>query len=713
MNPLDDFSPPLSLANKWLSQDSGEASIASRSLAAVFEPLCFVCNQYQVSLETLCLATWGWLQQQYSGETEVTIAVQQGSVTCGLLLSMPTTADQTIASWLQHIQRQWAQAGDENVCQQQGQENDLALCHSLLTFEPLTVKHCAELKAYCQLEQQQLTLQITSSMGLFNGDQLNSMMQAWYQLLAGIAAQDWRSPTDFCLAQWSNLATPIVHKSLNESLLASMTVAAQQNSVALYYNGEAMRYCELLSLVAAQQACLMAHGLQQGDKVGLYLHRGPEMVGCMLACLFSGIAFVPLEPQFPKQRLATIAKEARLNCVWSTTELASCIDFVCPVIPLAPTERVNADATAQGSEMAPDVALTLAEDTLAYMMFTSGSTGKPKGVMINHHALNTFLAAANERLQLDQDTVWLLITTMAFDISMLEIFAPLLAGATLVIANSEENTDPLAICRYLEAPAAQQPIINVLQATPAFWRMLLQVGWRGSAQLTALCGGEALDATLATKLLSRTATLWNCYGPTEATVWSMMREVSHGIDLKIGHSLAGYSHQVLDVNDNPVAMNMVGELCIQGAALSDGYWQRDSLNKEKFVVLAATGGRYYRTGDKVRRLGSDSFQYLGRFDDQVKLRGFRIELGEIEAQLKRLKRVNNAVVKLQGQASEACLVAYIETSGGQPIPRLMIRKELAKWLPKYMLPSKFVFLAQLPKTGSGKIDRKQLNLNLV
>jgi amino acid adenylation domain-containing protein len=341
-------------------------------------------------------------------------------------------------------------------------------------------------------------------------------------------------------------------------------------------------------------------------------------------------------------------------------------------------------------------------------MFTSGSTGKPKGVVITHRALLTFLQGSTDRLELDAATRWLLITTMAFDIALLEILAPLWVGGCAVLMSSDEYRDPHAVSDYL----TQDNAITIMQATPAFWRMLLNAGWLGNQQLVALCGGEALDKPLAEQLVSLTQRLWNCYGPTEATVWSLMAEVTaealSSSTVVLQHSLIGYNHQVVNADLQPVSVNMVGELCIQSEALSYGYWQRDDLTDQQFVALSPHQIRSYRTGDKVRVLGADCYQYLGRFDDQVKLRGFRIELGEIEAQLKYLAVVKDAAVKLIGKGDEAQLVAFMEMTKNTALSKLAVRKVLLKTLPSDMVPNRFVVVEQLPKTGSGKVDRKQL-----
>ncbi|MDV5171355.1 amino acid adenylation domain-containing protein [Photobacterium rosenbergii] len=495
-------------------------------------------------------------------------------------------------------------------------------------------------------------------------------------------------------------------ETLAESLLSALNEAAQAQRIALDFQGRAYSYCEIQAQAAAIQQVLVDHGITQGDRVGLYLERSPAMVSAMLACLLSGVVFVPLDPLFPAARLVAIEQEAQLATVLGDSEVPAGPKFSCSLIQVLsglPAEGMEP----QGSDRSQiPWGVDLPPRAPAYMMFTSGSTGKPKGVVISYQALQTFLRASIDRLGLDKQCYWLLITTMAFDISMLEIFAPLLVGGRMVLTSSQEHKDPHAVAEYLD----RFPQINVLQATPSFWRMLVNCGWQGKSDLMALSGGEALDGRLAQQLFGRCNELWNCYGPTEATVWSLMSRVmacdQNGPAIHIGSSLSGYAHWVLDGNGMEVAIGEEGELCILGAALSEGYWQRSDLTARQFVNHPESGVRYYRTGDRVRKLGEDSFHYLGRFDDQVKLRGYRIELGEIESQLRNIPQVGDAAVRLEGEGGVAMLVAYLEV---ESLPsRLQLRKLLSNSLPAYMIPSRFNRLDCLPKTASGKVDRKRL-----
>ncbi|MGY6037326.1 amino acid adenylation domain-containing protein [Aeromonas sp. AE23HZ002T15] len=466
---------------------------------------------------------------------------------------------------------------------------------------------------------------------------------------------------------------------------------------AIAMNGHWLSYGELDSRVGQIAASL--RGLGVGERVGLYLTRTPDLVASLLACLCLGLCFVPLEPDFPVERLQGIARQARLSAVLCD-DVEGCPEFGCPLRPLS-----HVSNEAQGGEAC---AWPQVDDALAaYMMFTSGSTGEPKGVVISRRALLCFLDGIRERLGLSPSCHWLFITTPAFDISLLEMLGPLWGGGRLTVADNGHNKDPLGMMALLAADFS----INWLQATPACWRMLLKAGWQGSDSLTALCGGEALDAGLAEQLCARTQRLWNCYGPTEATVWSLVSEVRMPLAdgrIRIGNSLPGYRHWVLDGAGQPVAEGEEGELCIESPALCEGYWRKPALTAAAFLRLDTH--RLYRTGDRVRQLGCDQFLYLGRRDDQIKLRGFRIELGEVEAGLRRQAGVQEAAVRLIGEGDDAMLVGYVEAKSGITLNRLAMRKGLQASLPHYMVPARIILLDALPKTGSGKLDRKALPL---
>ncbi|WP_233981388.1 amino acid adenylation domain-containing protein [Pectobacterium versatile] len=657
---------------------------------------------------SLVSAAWSWLLYKYSGEEQVCAAFVTADLPDNVrpLIVHFQRRDRLVSEWIAAV---GSSCDPQSASELLAADIQHALFSSLLIVGeiaslPVVVQKAAQNVALIVQVQNDRVI-LTAPDGQFDNRQLQRIARHLTQLLDGLLASRWERLAQIRL---SPRVAPLPHRAtthaLHDELLARLTQEARQDCVAIAFQERDIRYRELLQRVALIQQALAAQGVTAGQRVGLHLSRQPDTVAALLACLFSQITFVPLEPDFPGERLQAIQQEAALAAVLQDGYTGGSLAFACPILNLCDLPYAASDSTAN-----VQLARAGGPETAAYMMFTSGSTGKPKGVVIGQRALQTFIHASVERLALTDKANWLLITTLAFDISMLEVFAPLWVGGVQHLTTHEEYKDPQAVAAYLQA----RPEINVLQATPAFWRMMFKAGWQGKPDLVALCGGEALDLRLAQRLVSRCRTLWNCYGPTEATIWSQMAQIDGAAlenqhTVALGNTLAGYQHLVIDDDRHPLEEGMVGELCILGEALSSGYWQRDDLTQDRFIQQVESGQRMYRTGDKVRLLADDRYQYLGRFDDQVKLRGFRIELGEIEAQLKRIEQVQDAAVKLQGEGDDAVLVGYVEYKPGSEMTKLALRKQLHQFLPAYMVPGRIVVLDKLPKTGSGKVDRKRL-----
>ena len=308
----------------------------------------------------------------------------------------------------------------------------------------------------------------------------------------------------------------------------------------------------------------------------------------------------------------------------------------------------------------------------------------------------------------------LAVTTLSFDIAALELFLPLAVGSRLVMVSRETASDGNSLLERLAGSGA-----TVMQATPATWRLLLEAGWEGSGRLKVLCGGEALPKQLAGQVSKRCSSLWNMYGPTEATIWSTVHKVGPETDLAagsgpvpIGRPIANTTAYVLDSHLRPVPVGVGGELHIGGEGLARGYLGRPELTAEKFIPDPFDGGsgeRLYKTGDLARYRPDGSLEYLGRLDDQVKVRGFRIELGEIETALDRHPAVLRAVASArEGTLGDKQLVAYV-VPGSQPLGLLTeLKGYLQKKLPAYMVPSTFTLLDEMPLTPNGKVNRKAL-----
>ncbi|MBT8226876.1 MAG: amino acid adenylation domain-containing protein [Dactylosporangium sp.] len=385
--------------------------------------------------------------------------------------------------------------------------------------------------------------------------------------------------------------------------------------------------------------------------VGICLDRTPEMVVALLAVLKAGGAYVPLDPGFPADRIAFMLADSGLAILLTqrrvlerlpaTDARTLCLDALGDQLDAEPGE-------------APDGAVG-AQD-LAYVIYTSGSTGRPKGVQITHGALGNFLHSMRERPGIDAADTLLAVTTLSFDIAMLELLLPLAEGARVVLASRETAADADRLVELATTSGA-----TMMQATPATWRMMLDAGWLGGPGFRALTGGEALPEELAQRLLATGVTLWNMYGPTETTIWSSVARVGPG-PITIGEPIANTELHVMDGPGQLSPLGVPGELHIGGAGLARGYLGRPELTAERFPrgPFGDPGDRLYRTGDLVRRRSDGSIEFLGRLDHQVKLRGFRIELGEIESVLERQATVNQAVATVREDApGDQRLVAYI------------------------------------------------------
>jgi nonribosomal peptide synthetase DhbF len=350
----------------------------------------------------------------------------------------------------------------------------------------------------------------------------------------------------------------------------------------------------------------------------------------------------------------------------------------------------------------------------AYVIYTSGSTGTPKGVVIEHGSLLAFFAGVSPGLVFGPGDRHLAVTTIGFDISILELLLPLCHGAAVIVAAKDEARDPAQLFALVRTQQA-----NSLQATPSHWELLLHHDPANLASLRILVGGEALRVELARTLYRLTSETSNLYGPTEATIWTSIHALADsdvadnapGV-VSIGRPISNYQMYVLDGWLEPVPVGMSGELYVAGAGLARGYLKRPGLSAERFVAdpyAAQPGSRMYRTGDLARWRPEGTLEYLGRADQQLKIRGFRVEPGEIEAALAAQPEVAQAAVigREEGSGSKQ-LVAYVVAAPGAVPQEALLRRRLAERLPDYMVPGAFVLLEALPLTPNGKLDRGAL-----
>jgi len=482
--------------------------------------------------------------------------------------------------------------------------------------------------------------------------------------------------------------------------------APQQD--ALVFKGESLTHRELDEASNRLARVLQLRGITRGAHVGLCLPRGHDLVVALLAILKTGAAYVPLDPDYPSQRLNYQIQDADLSLMVTHRAVAKSLGREYP-LDLLLDEHGSLVAGSPADPLDTHFAHDTWGEDAAYLIYTSGSTGQPKGVAVPHRAVVNFLTSMANTPGLTPQDRLLAVTTPSFDIAVLELLLPLGMGGTVVIASEAQVTDGKAL-----ADVMTQENITVLQATPSRWHLLIDSGWAGNSGLKALVGGEPLTPSLALQLLARCGEVWNMYGPTETTVWSscwcVQPDAAQAIAL--GRPVANTSVQVLDEHRNPCPIGVPGEIYIGGTGVALGYYKRPELTDERFIdqpdAPEQENRRIYRTGDRGRWRHDGSLEHGGRLDDQIKLRGYRIELGEIETHLLSHPGVARTVVMLrEDQPGQAVLVAYVVPHGPMPA-REELRQHLRQWLPDHMVPGVFVEIESLPILPNGKTNRRAL-----
>ena len=485
-----------------------------------------------------------------------------------------------------------------------------------------------------------------------------------------------------------------------------LEAAAEEHarSIAVEFEGRTLTYAELHARANQLARVLRRHGVEREVLVGVCMERSLEMEIALLGILKAGGAYLPLDVSFGTGRIQYVLEEAGAKVLITQESLLNLMPRTqAEILCLEPSWKLIRDESDEPvpSEVGPS--------NLAYVIYTSGSTGKPKGVQIEHRSLANLLCSMREEPGIGAGDILLSITTISFDLSVPDIFLPLLAGARLVIASREATFDGKLLRSLLASSHA-----TFMQATPTTWQLLLESGWTGDRKLKAIVGGEAVSAELARKLAASCGSVWNMYGPTETTVWSSGYHVE-GRDernVPIGKPIANTSLYVLGSDREPLADGSEGELYIGGDGLARGYFNRPELTAEKFVpdpFSSRPGARMYRTGDIARHRPDGNLEYLGRVDHQVKVRGFRIELGEIEAVLEQHPAVQKVVAAACDDGfGGKYLVGYFIPKPGVTFSQSGLREHLHKQLPEYMVPPALVALREFPLSPNGKVDRKAL-----
>ncbi|WP_291967827.1 non-ribosomal peptide synthetase [Maribacter sp.] len=468
-------------------------------------------------------------------------------------------------------------------------------------------------------------------------------------------------------------------------------------AVALEFKNEKVTYAALQRKINSTAVYLWEKGIRPGNTVAISLERSPDLIATLFAILQCGARYVPIDTGYPDNRTLLMISDAGSTffiCDRSKQRLGHNATTI-----LIEDIRLKANET---SDSVLNIEVT--SDTGAYIIYTSGSTGKPKGVQVTHDNVVNLLHSMGREPGIGPDDKIFATTTISFDAMVMEIFLPLVHGASVVLVDEETRKDG-----HLLLKKAIDDNITVIWGTPTIWQILLDSGWKNPLHIKALIGGEPVSKPLSLILLEKCDEVWNIYGPTETTVCCILTKITEQDDpIAIGKPIANTGIYILDSNGIPVRNGEVGEIAIGGNGVTNGYLGQAELTNERFVnniFSTEATAKMYLSGDLGKILPNGQIECLGRKDGQVKVRGHRIELGEIEHSLSKLKGIQSVATDVRNNA----LKAYVVYEGNEWDKDVTLwKKQLAADLPVFMLPHEYVQLEKLPVTLNGKLDRKSL-----
>ena len=703
----------------------------------------------RLTLSTIVHGVWALLLSRYSGDRDVVF----GSTVSGrpsdlagvesmlgvfintLPVRISVAGDSRADAWLRELQgrltdmRQYEHTPLVDVQRWSDVPRSSTLFDSIVVFENYPVdesvaEHSRELTVedsdlyettnypltVIAAGGKQLSLRIYYDTQLFDGGAVERMLKHAATLIEGLVSSPGE-PLSGLSTLGAEEAAALLDRGQGPRLvpedrcLPELVAERAENTpeaIAVECGDDRLTYAELrrLSGVVARQ--LRRRGAAPGSLVGISVQRSASMLPVLLGILEAGAAYVPLDPAYPAERIGFIIEDAGIELLVTEPSVVEGLPDACPTLLVD-------DLLQERDDEVRTTLPAVQPGDLAYVIFTSGSTGKPKGVQIEHGALVNFLRSMAASPGMTADDVLVAVTTISFDIAGLELYLPLLVGGRVVIAADGVEADGRQLAGLLERSGA-----TVFQATPATYRLLIETGWDGRSRLKALCGGETLPRDLAEDLVPRCHELWNMYGPTETTIWSLVGKVCSGEGaVPIGEPIANTDLVLLDPQGQLAAVGVPARLHLGGSGLARGYWRRPELTSEKFGTFRVAGDeerRLYDTGDLARWTADGELEFLGRVDHQVKVRGFRIELGEIEACLSDHPAVQACGVVVTATSSgDKRLAGYVVLKPRASETVTQLRRHLGESLPDYMVPPTMVVLDDLPLTPNGKLDRRALS----
>lgn len=529
----------------------------------------------------------------------------------------------------------------------------------------------------------------------------------------GIGDVDLLTPAERrrILCEWNGDVRDVPALTLPELVEAS--VSARPDQPAVSHHDERLSYGDLDARANRLARVLMADGAGAGDIVAMVLPRSVDYVVAALAIVKTGAAYLPVDTSYPAERVNQMLADAGASHIVTISALAGIIEVPAPALVID-DERARARLAAAGPDRPSDSerGTPVSLDSAAYVLYTSGSTGRPKGVVVSHRAITNRLHHMQHEIPLGPGDRLLQKTPAGFDVTVREVFWPLLAGASIVVADPDGHRDPVYLAETIAAEG-----ITIAHFVPSGLKVFLEEpeAAKCASLRRVVCGGEALPAELQSRFASvLDADLFNVYGPTEAAVdvTSMLcpRNPEPGPVL-IGRPVWNTKIYILDGQRRQLPPGAIGELYIAGAQLAEGYLNQPGLTRERFVPdpFGQPGSRMYRSGDAARWRPDGVIEFFGRLDHQVKIRGFRVELGEIESVLLRDTAIRQAAcVVREDVPGDQRLVAYVVPAAGASPDPGTLRTAAARALPDYMVPSAFVVLDSFPLTPNEKLDRKAL-----